>query len=87
MNFYLVALMALLNGAPEGFEKPMAYVFTNPTFSSWDECRAYAVIMNEDVMKKLWDEFGAAYRPHMISCVTEDTVKEIEKMNKKGVTT
>ena len=32
----------------------------------------------ESSVAKLWSEFGADYRPHMISCVDESVVKEIE---------
>ena len=79
MKFLIVALMALLNGSPEGFEPPKAYVFTHTEFETWEECRNYVVMSNKAIMYKLWDEFGNDYRPHMISCVTEDVVKKIMK--------
>jgi len=79
MTIYIVALMALLNGQPEGFEPPMAYVFTQPTFSSVEECKRYATINGQTILYRLYEEFGSDYRPHMISCVDQDVVKQLQK--------
>ena len=79
MKIFLVALMAVLNGTSPGFEPPSMYVFTSMNFDSIEECKEWAVLNSDKVMYKLWMEYGNGYRPHMISCVDEDVVKEIMK--------
>jgi len=81
MKIYIVALMALLNGEPEGLEPPMAFVFTQPTFSTVNECKSYAVANSTTLLLKLYEEFGKNYRPHMISCVDENVVEQIQQNN------
>ena len=71
--------MAVLNGTSPGFEPPSMYVFTSMNFDSIEECKEWAVLNSDKVMYKLWMEYGNGYRPHMISCVDEDVVKEIMK--------
>lgn len=85
MNIYIVALMALLDGSPIGLEPPTAYIFTSHVFSSVAECKTFARENSGMIMTKLWVEFGANYRPHMISCVDESVVKAIE--NVQGLNT
>ena len=81
MTIYIVALMALMNGQPQGFEPPMAYVFTEPTFTSVPECKTYATINSETILLKLYSEFGKNYRPHMISCVDKSVVEQIKQQS------
>ena len=83
MKIYIVALMAFMNGQPEGFEPPMAYVFTEPTFNSVPECKAYATINGPTILYKLYEEFGNEYRPHMVSCVNESVVEELQHPSRK----
>ena len=61
MKIYIVALKALMNGQPFGFETPMAYVFTQPTFNSVEECKSYAVANSNTLLLKLYEEFGQEY--------------------------
>ena len=81
MKIYIVALMAFLNGQTDGFEPPMAFVFTQPTFSTVYECKNYAVANSTTLLLKLYEEFGQNYRPHMISCVDENVVEQIQQNN------
>ena len=78
MKIYIVALMALINGQPEGYEPPMAYVFTTPTFNTVLECKSYAMANSSSILFKLYTEFGKNYRPHMISCVDKSVVDKIK---------
>ena len=79
MTVYIVALMALLNGQLQGVAPPMAYVFTEPTFTSVEECKRYATINGTTILLKLYEEFGNDYKPHMVSCVDQDEVKQLQK--------
>ena len=79
MKIFIVALMALVDGSSPGFEPPSMYVFTHINFNTVEECKEYAVLNSDKVMYKLWMEYGNKYRPHMISCVDEDVVKQITK--------
>ena len=83
MKIYIVALMALMNGQPFGFETPMAYVFTQPTFNSVEECKSYAVANSNTLLLKLYEEFGQEYRPHMVSCVDDNVVEQIKNKQPK----
>ena len=66
MKIYIVALMAFMNGQPFGFETPMAYVFTQPTFNTVAECKSYAVANSNSLLLKLYEEFGQEYRLSLI---------------------
>ena len=83
MKIYIVALMALMNGQPQGFEPPMAFVFTQPTFDTVNECKNYAIQNSTQILVKLYSEFGKDYRPHMVSCVDDNVVKEIKNQQPK----
>ena len=76
MKIYLVALMTHLMGM--GVEPPVAYIFTTHIFDSKEECSQFAVDNSDEIMTKLWMEFGPNYSPHIISCVDQDTVDDIE---------
>ncbi len=85
MKVYIVALMALLDGSPIGLQPPTAFIFTSHVFSSVAECKTFARVNSNMIMTKLWSEFGADYRPHMISCVDESVVKEIENTQELNI--
>ena len=76
MKIYLVALMAHLMGTAA--EPPAAYIFTTHVFNSREECSQFAVDYSDEIMTKLWMEFGPNYTPHIISCVDQNTVNDIE---------
>ena len=76
MKIYLVALMAHLMGT--AVEPPVAYIFTTHVFNSKEECSQFAVDYSDEIMTKLWMEFGPDYTPNIISCVDQDTVDAIE---------
>tara|TARA_A100001035_G_scaffold278886_1_gene278823 strand:- start:3173 stop:3445 length:273 start_codon:yes stop_codon:yes gene_type:complete len=82
MKIYIVALMALINSQPEGYQPPMAYVFTTPTFNTVPECKSYAMANSSTILFKLYTEFGKDYRPHMISCVDKGVVDKIKNTSK-----
>ena len=63
------------------YERPMAYVFTQPTFNTVEECKSYAIDNSESLLIKLYNEFGPNYRPHMVSCVDKDTVEKIKQQD------
>ena len=79
MTVYIVALMTLLNSQLQGVEPPMSYVFTDLTFTSVDQCKRYATVNGNKILLKLYEEFGSDYRPHMVSCVDQDVVKQLTK--------
>ena len=83
MKIYIVALMVLMNGQPQGFEPPMAFVFTQPTFDTVNECKNYAIQNSTQILVKLYSEFGKDYRPHMVSCVDDTVVEKIKNEQKK----
>tara|TARA_B100000035_G_C20571438_1_gene366978 strand:+ start:140 stop:415 length:276 start_codon:yes stop_codon:yes gene_type:complete len=83
MKIFLVALMAFMeNGQVPGFEPPMAYVFTDPTFNSVPECKNFAIKNSDMILFKLYKEFGQNYRPHMISCVDKNVVDKIKNTSR-----
>ena len=50
--------MALMNGQPQGFEPPMAFVFTQPTFNTVNECKSYARKNSTQILVKLYSELS-----------------------------
>tara|TARA_Y100001972_G_scaffold122358_1_gene167813 strand:- start:502 stop:765 length:264 start_codon:yes stop_codon:yes gene_type:complete len=72
--------------------EPNAYLFTTPEFNSQQEC-AMAVVnpqMTSIFVTKLIQEFGAPPpQIRTISCITEETIKKIDKMNvdSEGIST
>lgn len=73
-------------------DEPNAYLFTTPGFKSQQEC-AMAVVnpqMTFIFVTKLIQEFGAPPpQIRTISCITEETIKKIDKMNihSEGIST
>tara|TARA_Y100001938_G_C7924806_1_gene346343 strand:- start:434 stop:694 length:261 start_codon:yes stop_codon:yes gene_type:complete len=64
--------------------EPNAYLFTTPSFDTQQEC-AMAVVDPKTVpifVTKLMQEFGIPPQIRTISCVTEETIKKIDKMSK-----
>jgi len=71
--------------------EPNAYLFTTPSFDSQQEC-AMAVVNPQTVpvfVTKLMQEFGVPPQIKTISCITEETIKKIDKMAKQpeGIST
>ena len=63
--------------------QPNAYLFTTPSYNTQQEC-ARAVVNPTQVpifVNKLIQEFGYTPKIRTISCITEETIKKIDKLS------
>lgn len=80
MKWFIVVLFYTLQGD--------VYIFTEPTFDSYDEC--YGSITDPQAMpgyvQKLVLEYGRLMPIQALNCLDEDTIKQIlAKMNEEQV--
>lgn len=74
MKFFIVALMSMIH---LDTNSPNVYIFYEPTFETFEECRSYAQANGPMLMQHLFNEFGPKDRPQMVSCVNEEVIKKI----------
>jgi hypothetical protein len=74
MKFLIVAMMTLIN--TESGTRDL-YVFDSHKFDTWNQCARFSQINAFPIMRRLFEEFGPDNKPHMVSCVTEDVVKQL----------
>ena len=80
MKWFIVVLFYTLHGD--------VYIFTEPTFDSYDEC--YGSITDPEAVpgyvQKLVFEYGRLLPIQALNCLDEDTIKQIlAKMNEEQV--
>ena len=84
MKIFLVALMNLIS--VEGQQH--IFIFTNPTFTTVEECKSWGKTNTNLIAQRLYYEYGPnSGPPQMLSCVNQNVVMQIQDLQKGSTET
>lgn len=81
MTFFLVVLMSAVTAAGE----MQIYIFTDPTFKTYEQCQQFAVANNKNIYRQAYLSYEGTTMPKSIYCLDKDQLKKTREELKLNI--